>query len=103
MRHLHRDMPPPAQPPLCAAANAFSYMICSIYVLTRFGHRRNRDMRLRWATITAAVAGLAFVVPAQAQEETAPEAAASPEIRPDGFRVAEASNGFQLVEHGIWQ
>lgn len=60
-------------------------------------------MRLRWATITAAVTGLAFVVPAQAQEETAPEAAAASEIRPDGFRVAEASNGFQLVEHGIWQ
>ena len=60
-------------------------------------------MKERWATITAAVAGLAFVVPAQAQEETASEAAASPEVRPDGFRVAEASNGFQLVEHGIWQ
>lgn len=60
-------------------------------------------MKQRWATITVAVAGLAFVAPAQAQEETATEAASSPEIRPDGFRVAEASNGFQLVEHGIWQ
>src|SRR3546814_83284 len=103
MGHLHHDMPPPAQPPLCAAANAFSYMRCSIYVLTRFGHRRNRDMRLRWATITAALAGLAFVVPAQAQEEMAAEAAAAPEMRPDGFRIAEGSNGFQLVEHGIWR
>lgn len=60
-------------------------------------------MRLRWATITAAVIGMAFVVPAQAQEETAPEAAAAPEIGPGGFRVAEGANGFQLVEHGIWQ
>src|SRR3546814_17542985 len=30
-------------------------------------------------------------------------AAASPEMRPDGFRIAEGSNGFQLVEHGIWR
>jgi soluble lytic murein transglycosylase-like protein len=47
--------------------------------------------------------GLAFVVPAHAQEEMAAEAAAEPEMRPDGFRVAEGANGFQLVEHGIWQ
>ncbi len=60
-------------------------------------------MRLRWATITAALAGLAFVVPAQAQEEMAAEAAAAPDLRPDGFRIAEGSNGFQLVEHGIWR
>ncbi|WP_443022094.1 lytic transglycosylase domain-containing protein [Sphingobium sp.] len=60
-------------------------------------------MRLSWATITAAVAGLAFIVPAQAQEEMAAEAAAAPETRPDGFRVAEGANGFQLVEHGIWR
>ena len=60
-------------------------------------------MKLTWATITAAAAGLAFVVPAQAQEDTPFEVAASPEVRPDGFRVAEASNGFQLVEHGIWR
>lgn len=59
-------------------------------------------MKLKWAALAATVTGLAFVAPAQAQEETAPEAAAS-EIRPDGYRVAEASNGFQLVEHGIWQ
>lgn len=83
------------------ALTKFTYMMCSIYVLIRFGHRRNRDMRLRWVTITAAVAGLAFVVPAQAQEEMAAEAA--PDPRPDGFRVAEGSNGFQLVEHGIWR
>jgi soluble lytic murein transglycosylase-like protein len=60
-------------------------------------------MRLRWATITAALGGLAFVVPAQAQEEMAPEAAAASEMRPDGFRIAEGANGFQLVEHGIWR
>ncbi|WP_324260367.1 DUF5818 domain-containing protein [Altererythrobacter sp. H2] len=60
-------------------------------------------MRLRWAAITAALAGLAFVVPAQAQEEMAAEAAAAPEMRPDGFRIAEGANGFQLVEHGIWR
>jgi soluble lytic murein transglycosylase-like protein len=59
-------------------------------------------MRLRWATLTAAVTGLAFVVPAQAQEGTPPETAAPSAIQRDGFRVAEASNGFQLVEHGIW-
>lgn len=58
-------------------------------------------MRLRWAMIAAAVTGWAFVVPAHAQGEAAPEGAA-PEIRPDGFRVAEGANGFQLVEHGIW-
>ncbi len=60
-------------------------------------------MRLRWATSTAAVAVLAFVVPAQAQEQRPPEAAASQEIRQDGSRVAKATNGFQLVEHGIWE
>ena len=46
--------------------------------------------------------GLALAVPAHAREETAPEAA-EPEVRPDGSRVAEAPNGFLLVEHGIWQ
>lgn len=60
-------------------------------------------MKLRWAIVTAAAGGLAFVVPAQAREETAAEAAASREFQPNGVRVAKASNGFQLVEHGIWQ
>lgn len=59
-------------------------------------------MRLRWATIAAAVTGCAFVVPAHAQMEAAPEATVH-EIRSDGFRVAEGANGFQLVEHGIWR
>jgi hypothetical protein len=60
-------------------------------------------MKLRWAIVMASVGGLALVTPAQAQEEKATEAAASPEVQPDGVRVAKASNGFQLVEHGIWQ
>lgn len=60
-------------------------------------------MRLRWATMASILTGLAFVVPAHAQEEMSAEAATAPELRTDGFRVAEGSNGFQLVEHGIWR
>lgn len=30
----------PVQPPLCTSAKAFSYIVCSLYVLTRFGYRR---------------------------------------------------------------
>lgn len=60
-------------------------------------------MRLRWATIAAAVTGLAVIAPAQAREEAITGVATAPGIGPQGFRVAEASNGFQLVEHGIWK
>jgi len=60
-------------------------------------------MTLKWATIAATVTGLVFAAPAQAQEETPPETDAPSDIHHDGFRVAEASNGFRLVEHGIWQ
>ena len=60
-------------------------------------------MRLRWATIAAAVTGLAAIAPAQAREEAITGVATAPGIGPQGFRVAEASNGFQLVEHGIWK
>ena len=60
-------------------------------------------MRLRWATIAAAVTGLAVIAPAQAREEAITGVATTPGIGPQGFRVAEASNGFQLVEHGIWK
>jgi len=41
--HLHRNVPPPAQPPLCVADVSFSYIICSIYVLSRFDHQRIRE------------------------------------------------------------
>ena len=60
-------------------------------------------MRQRWATIAAAVTGLALTAPAQAREKAVTGAAAVLEIGPQGFRVAEASKGFQLVEHGIWK
>jgi soluble lytic murein transglycosylase-like protein len=60
-------------------------------------------MKLRWATIAATVTELALTAPALAQEQTNPETASASDIQQDGFRVAEASNGFQLVEHGIWQ
>ena len=43
MGHLHRNVPPPAQPPLCIADVSFSYIRCSIYVLSRFDHQRIRE------------------------------------------------------------
>jgi soluble lytic murein transglycosylase-like protein len=60
-------------------------------------------MRLSWVKTATIVTGLVVAVPAQAQEETSTEPIAPSGIQRDGFRVAEASNGFQLVEHGIWQ
>ena len=95
-------MPPSAQPPVCARLNALSYELCSFYVLSRFGHK-GREMRLRCATTGAMVIGLAFAPPAQAQQAANLEIGAAPAVQQDGFSVAEASNGFQLVEHGTWQ
>ena len=60
-------------------------------------------MKLRWATITATVTGLALIAPAQARDETGSRVAVTAGIGPQGFRVTEATNGFQLVEHGIWE
>ena len=60
-------------------------------------------MRLK-TLLTGMVAGvLAAATPAHAQQKADIEDASPSVARQDGFRIVEASNGFQLVEHGIWQ
>lgn len=60
-------------------------------------------MRLKSAVAAVATAGLGFVLPAHAQESEAPQMTFASELTTDGFRVAEATDGFRLVEHGIWR
>jgi len=46
---------------------------------------------------------IASAMPANAQELPMPASVDAPASYSDGIRIAEASNGFQLVEHGLWQ
>jgi soluble lytic murein transglycosylase-like protein len=46
---------------------------------------------------------IASAMPANAQELPMPALVDVPASYSDGIRIAEASNGFQLVEHGLWQ
>lgn len=51
------------------------------------------------------IAGIAitYAIPTSAQELPTPTTIDVPISHSDGIRIAEASNGFQLVEHGLWQ
>ncbi|WP_298282802.1 lytic transglycosylase domain-containing protein [Novosphingobium sp.] len=50
------------------------------------------------------IAGIAitFAIPASAQDLPAPATIEVPANHSDSIRIAETSNGFQLVEHGSW-
>ena len=54
---------------------------------------------------TLLVAGIAITsaIPASAQDMAAPATNGAAAIPSEGIRIAEASNGFQLVEHGLWR
>lgn len=54
---------------------------------------------------TLLIAGIAITsgIPASAQDITAPATNGAAAIPSEGIRIAEASNGFQLVEHGLWR
>ena len=60
-------------------------------------------MRLKWAVAAAATTGFWSVLPAHAQEMEPPQMTVASELTTDGFRVAEGTDGFLLVEHGIWR
>ena len=60
-------------------------------------------MRLKWAVVAGATTGLGSVLPAHAQEMEPPQMTVASELTTDGFRVAEGTDGFLLVEHGIWR
>jgi len=51
------------------------------------------------------IAGIAITsaIPASAQELPKPAIIEAPANHSDGIRIAETSNGFQLVEHGLWR
>ena len=50
------------------------------------------------------IAGIAITpaIPARAQDLPVPATIEVPASHTEGFRIAETSNGFQLVEHGLW-
>src|SRR5690606_12576599 len=76
----------------------FSYNRCSLYVLSRFDQRRNRDMLPR----IAAIAGcLAVAAPAHAESASPPQEVSAPSPAHDGYRLGQTADGFQLIEHGI--
>ena len=54
---------------------------------------------------TLLIAGIAITsaIPASAQDIAAPATIDAPASHSDGIRIAETSNGFQLVEHGLWR
>ena len=54
---------------------------------------------------TLLIAGIAITsgIPASAQDITAPATNGAAASHSEGIRIAEASNGFQLVEHGLWR
>ena len=54
---------------------------------------------------TLLIAGIAITsaVPASAQDIAAPAMIEVPASHSEGIRIAETSNGFQLVEHGLWR
>ena len=64
---------------------------------------KDSGMRLKWALVAGATTGLGSVLPAHAQEMEPPQMTVASELKTDGFRVAEGTDGFLLVEHGIWR
>ena len=54
---------------------------------------------------TLLIAGIAITsaIPASAQDMAAPATNGAAASHSEGIRIAEASNGFQLVEHGLWR
>ncbi|MBF9152215.1 lytic transglycosylase domain-containing protein [Novosphingobium jiangmenense] len=54
---------------------------------------------------TLLIAGIAITsgIPASAQDITALATNGAATSHSEGIRIAEASNGFQLVEHGLWR
>jgi soluble lytic murein transglycosylase-like protein len=51
------------------------------------------------------IAGIAITsaIPASAQDLPTPATIEAPASHSEGIRIAETSNGFQLVEHGLWR
>ena len=60
-------------------------------------------MRLKWAVAAVATVGFGLALPAHAQELEPTQMTVASELMTDGFRVAEGTDGFLLVEHGIWR
>lgn len=60
-------------------------------------------MPLKTLMIGSIGIAIAFATPSSAQDLPAPHMPEESDSRSDGIRIAEASNGFQLVEHGLWQ
>ena len=60
-------------------------------------------MPLKTLMIGSIGIAIAFATPASAQDLPAPHMPEEGDSRSDGIRIAQASNGFQLVEHGLWQ
>ncbi|AXU20345.1 lytic transglycosylase [Novosphingobium sp. THN1] len=54
------------------------------------------------ALLTAGIA-VTSAIPASAQEKAVPAANGAVASHSESIRIAEASNGFQLVEHGLWR
>lgn len=57
--------------------------------------------RILFFASACSIAALAFPVSAQAGDRASDQEASGSFV--SGVRIAEASNGFQLVEHGLWQ
>lgn len=91
-------MPLPVQPPLCPGA----YRFPSTFVLYMFyldSAIEDLVMNLKFLLLVGGL--IALEVPIRAQE--GPEATGTEiESTMSGIRIDEASNGFQLVEHGLW-
>ena len=52
----------------------------------------------------AAIAGcLALAAPAHAQSTSPREEVSAPSPTNDGYRLGQTADGFQLIEHGIWE
>ncbi len=73
------------------------FFICSHSIRLQ----KDREMTKR-ALLLSGIA-IASAMPANAQELPMPALVDVPASYSDGIRIAEASNGFQLVEHGLWQ
>src|SRR3546814_295985 len=76
-----------------------------MFYICSFPIRPTKDsgMKLKWAVAAVAMAGFGFVLPAHAQELESPQMTVASESTTNGFRVAEGTDGFLLVEHGIWR
>src|SRR3546814_14259050 len=75
------------------------FYICSFPILPT----KDSGMKLKCAVAAVAMAGFGFVLPAHAQELESPQMTVASESTTNGFRVAEGTDGFLLVEHGIWR